>query len=290
MQETTFTHTAADGTEIFVRRWSGPVPARAAVTIAHGMGDHSARYERFAGALVDAGYIVFAHDHRGHGRTAPDPASLGRLGPDGWNRLVADMHALGERIDDETAGLPRIAFAHSMGSFALQQLLLDHSASLAGAVLCGTSAVDVLAAGVADAEGPADLSIFNAAIPEPRTESDWLSRDADEVDRYIADPFCGFGVDAEGLGHMAAAAPSLADPASLARIRDELPLLMIAGAADPINGQLALVELVAQRYRDAGLRAVETRWYVDARHELLNETNRDDVTADLLDWIARVLS
>lgn len=288
MHETTFTHTAADGTEVFVRRWTGSAPARAAVTIAHGMGEHSARYARFAATLVAAGYIVFAHDHRGHGRTAPDAASLGRLGPDGWNRLVADMHALGERIDDETAGLPRIAFAHSMGSFALQQLLLDHSAGLAGAVLCGTSAVDVLAATV-DTEGPADLSIFNAAIPEPRTESDWLSRDPAEVDRYLDDPLCGFGIDAEALGHMAAAAPPLADPAALARIHDELPLLLIAGAADPINAQLALVELVAQRYRDAGLRAVETRWYVDARHELLNETNRDEVTADLLDWIARVL-
>ena len=294
VQETTFTIDGRDG-KLFVRRWAagGKHPAaapRATVQIAHGMGEHSGRYARFARALVDAGYVVYAHDHRGHGETAAvDGAELGELGPDGWNGLVADMLLVGEHADRERAGRPRALFAHSMGSFALQQILLDHSDTLAAAVLSGTSAVDGLAAAVAGSDTPADLTLFNAPFEPARTEFDWLSRDPDDVDKYVADPFCGFGVSADGLQSMAAEAPRAADPAQLAQIRPDLPVLMISGLADPLAGGGVMVDLVAQRYRDAGLTNVTTRWYPDARHELLNETNRDEVTADVIEWLARAL-
>jgi alpha-beta hydrolase superfamily lysophospholipase len=292
MQETTFMFDGRDG-PVFTRRFTAdggePNQARAAVTIAHGMGEHSARYARFAAALTDAGYVAYAHDHRGHGETARAMgAELGSLGADGWNGLVADMLLLAERVDKETGGQPRVAFAHSMGSFALQQVVLDHSASMAGAVLSGTSAVDALAGALPADDSPVDLSAFNAPFEPSRTDFDWLSRDPDEVDKYVADPFCGFGVDGAGLRNMGAEAPRAADADALAKIRPDLPLLMISGLDDPLAGGGALVDLVAQRYRDAGLRNVTTHWYTDARHELLNETNRDEVTADVLAWLDRV--
>ena len=270
---------------VFVRRW--PVTsARALVQIAHGMGEHSGRYARLAHALNAAGYSVYASDHRGHGRTARDADDLGNFGAAGWLGVVGDMQTLGKRIDAESGGLPRVVLGHSMGSFALQQLLLDESRTMAGAVLSGTSAVDALAGAVPADDTPADLSQFNVPFEPARTPSDWLSRDDTEVDAYIADPLCGFGVSAAGLRSMAAEAPRAADPEALRAIRSDLPLLMISGSADPLAGGLALVELVAQRYREAGLTAVTTKWYTDARHELFNETNRDEVTHDLIDWLA----
>ncbi len=299
MEETTFT---LDGTPeggggpgVFVRRWSpsgrAPAQARAAVQLAHGMGEHSARYARFAEALTGAGYVVYANDHRGHGHTAPD-GTLGDFGPDGWNGLVSDLGALGAHIDAETGDLPRVLFGHSMGSFALQQFLLDHSSTIAGAVLSGTSAGDVIAAAgdtPPEPGAPSMFDLFNAAFAPNRTDADWLSRDDAEVDKYVADPLCGFEVTPESMGLMAANAGRLADPAAIANIRSDLPILMISGSADPLAGGLTLVELVAQRYRDAGVSDVETHWYTDARHELLNETNRDEVTADVIAWLDRVV-
>ncbi len=293
MQETTFTLTARDNTPVFVRRFTAddtePRDARAAVQIAHGMGEHSARYARFAAALVDAGYVVYANDHRGHGQTAPTPDAYGDFGPGGWLGLVNDQLDLGAFIDTETGGLNRCIFAHSMGSFALQQLLLDHSTTLHAAVLSGTSAVDAMAAMAPADDTPANLEGFNTQFEPARTASDWLSRDESEVDKYVADPMCGFGVNGQGLRDMAAGAGRGSEPAVLAGIRNDLPLLMISGSADPLAGGLTLVELVAQRYRDAGLTNVMAIWYTDARHELLNETIRDEVTTDITNWLQKNL-
>ena len=294
MEERTFTFEGRDGLALFTRRWSadgrGPGDATAAVEIAHGMGEHSARYARFGEALVAAGYVVYAYDHRGHGHTVHDPSELGHFGADGWNALVDEMRMVGEQIDAETGGLPRAVFAHSMGSFALQQLLLDHSDTMRAAILSGTSAVDALAGAVPADDSPADLTAFNAPFEPARTAFDWLSRDPAEVDKYVADPLCGFGVANESLREMATEAPRAADPDALARIRNDLPLLMISGSEDPLAGGLALVDLVAQRYRDAGLTDVTTKWYAGARHELLNETNRDEVTADVIAWLGPHIS
>src|SRR5262249_2063379 len=104
------------------------------------------------------------------------------------------------------------------------------------------------------------------------------------------DPFCGFGVAGVELRSMADEAPRGADPHALAQIRKDLPLLMMSGAADPLAGGLVLVDLGAQRYRDAGLTDVTTKWYNGARHELLNETNRDEVTRDVLAWLRDALN
>ncbi len=122
---------------------------------------------------------------------------------------------------------------------------------------------------------------------EGRTDFDWLSRDPDEVDRYIADPACGFSADADALGDMATAAMRPVDADVLRGIRPDLPILLMSGTADPLSGAMALVELVAQRYRDAGVRDVTVIGYQDARHEVFNETNRDEVTADLIGWLER---
>jgi alpha-beta hydrolase superfamily lysophospholipase len=296
MDETTFTYQSADGLDIAVRRWSATGPTgggpTGSVQIAHGMGEHSARYARLAGALTAHGWVVYADDHRGHGRTAvgldgAGPAeALGDFGPDGWNGLVDDLALLGQRITAEVPDRPHILLGHSMGSFAAQQLVLDHSQTIDGLILSGTTAVD-LAATTMDPKAETDLTALNAAFEPARTPFDWLSRDDAEVDAYLADAWCGFGIDRAATAGLVAAAPRLADADALAGIRPDLPLYVVAGSEDPLNLGLALLDLLVQRYRDAGLTDITTAYYPDARHEVFNETNRDEITADLLGWMAR---
>ncbi|MGZ4758083.1 MAG: alpha/beta fold hydrolase, partial [Acidimicrobiales bacterium] len=190
-------------------------------------------------------------------------------------------------IASEQPGQPRVLLGHSMGSFAVQQFLLDHSAEIDGAVLSGTTAVDLAAASF-EPDAAADLTGLNAGFEPARTPFDWLSRDEAEVDLYVDDPLCGFGIDAAATTTMIVAAPRLGDPDALAAIRSDLPLYLVAGSADPLNFELALLELLEQRYRDAGLVDITTDYHQDARHEVFNEINRDEITANLLTWLARI--
>ncbi len=281
-------HRASDGTELCVRIFRPEGEPRFALHVSHGMGEHSARYARFAEAVCAAGGVMVAHDHRGHGESVASPEGLGAFGPDGWNQLVADLSAVHQSVRERHPGIPFAALGHSMGSFALQQLLLDESARLDAALLSGSAAFDAALEGM-DPDAEVDLSAFNAPFEPARTEFDWLSRDPAEVDAYVADPLCGFGLNPESAGDFAAAAAACADPERLAAIRKDLPLYVVAGDADPINRGGSLLELLVERYRKAGLTDVELRLYPEARHELLNETNRDEVTAALLGWLAQRL-
>jgi alpha-beta hydrolase superfamily lysophospholipase len=256
------------------------------VQITHGMGEHAQRYEHVAQALNDAGFVVYAQDHRGHGASG-DPAAYGDLGEGGWTGLVTDIGLLSEKIRADHPGLPLILLGHSMGSFAAQQYLLDHSDALDGLVLTGTAAIDLLEPAL-DLDAPLDLTAFNAPFAPARTDYDWLSRDEAIVDAYIADPACGFGIDPGSAKVMFAESRRLADPAQVAAIRDSLPVYIAVGEADPVNGGLALLTPLTERLEAAGLTDVTVRIYPGARHEILNETNRDEVIAELNRWLDRV--
>ena len=280
----TFT-SPSDGLALARYTWGADLESpRGVVQIAHGLGEHSARYARVAQALTAAGYRVAAIDHRGHGGSITN--TPGDFGAPGWDGLVADLVAFGTSLAESDPGLPLFLVAHSMGSFAAQSALLDHSDQYIGVVLSGTSALDVLAAGMAAApEGaPAGLEAFNAGF-EHRTGYEWLSRDEAEVDAYVADPLCGFDAPPETMGALFSHVGRLADPEALAGIRSDLPLLLVSGDADPLAGGGQLIELLGQRYRDAGLTDVTVRLYPQARHEVFNETNRDEVVGDVVEWV-----
>lgn len=275
----------ADGTSVATYAWDGVSGTPTGVVqIAHGLAEHGERYDRFAKALNAAGFIVHAVDHRGHGRTAA--GRMGDLGPAGFGGLIADVAQFGAALRARHADLPLFLFAHSMGSFAAQAALLDHSATWSGVVLSGSTALDLFAAGMAQAPAGASsgLAALNAGF-EHRTGYEWLSRDAAEVDAYIADPWCGWDVPADVFPALLSPAPRVADPAQLARIRSDLPLLIASGNADPLAAGGERLQLLGQRYRDAGLRDVTVRLYPGGRHEIVNETNRDEVTADIVAWM-----
>jgi alpha-beta hydrolase superfamily lysophospholipase len=254
------------------------------VQIAHGLAEHGERYARFARALNAAGFLVHAVDHRGHGRTAD--GHLGDFGAAGFAGLIADVAQFGAALRAQGPALPLFLFGHSMGSFAAQAAMLDHAATWSGVVLSGSTALDMLAAGMANApaDAPAGLAAFNAGFVH-RTGYEWLSRDEAEVDAYVNDPWCGWDVPADVIPSLFAPAARLADPALLAGIRRDLPILIASGDADPLAGGGALLQLLAQRYREAGIADVTLKLYAAARHEILNETNRDAVTADIVAWL-----
>lgn len=283
--ETHFELAAPDGHPIEAHRWLAGAP-RAVVQIAHGMGEHSLRYRPLAEALTAAGCAVYASEHRGHGQGARTRGELGEFGPRGFAALVDDMAVLSRHARAEHPGLPLILVGHSMGSFAVQYYLAAHSELLAGAVLSGTTALDLLGAAL---QSGFKLEDMNAALPEVRTPFDWLSRDPAQVDAYIADPLCGFTVSAEGLGSIFANLDVLAPEALRARVRPELPLYLFTGDQDPVSNKAEWFYPLVQRYRAAGLHDVSCHVFGGARHETLNETNRAEVTAVLLAWIGRVV-
>ncbi len=200
---------AGDGARLFVRRWLPEAPPRALLQIAHGLAEHSARYQDFALTLNGAGIGVYADDHRGHGRTAAADDLGFFAAENGWRLCLEDQWALNRRIAAENPGAPILFFGHSMGSFMAQSFIADHGEALAGAILSGSNgrppAIAAVAPFVARFErwrlGPRGKSAllkqmmfgeFNKPFRPARTEFDWLSRDGAQVDAYVADPLCGF--------------------------------------------------------------------------------------------------
>ena len=285
MASSTFTYPSEDGAQITAYRWDPPGAPRAVVQLTHGMGEHVQRYEYVARALNDAGYVVYGQDHRGHGASVI--SEPGQLGEGGWPALVDDIGGLSARIRDEQPGLPLVLLGHSMGSFAVQQYLLRHSWEVDAAVLTGTAVIDLLEPAL-DLDQPLDLVMFNAAFAPARTDYDWLTRDDAIVDAYVADPLCGFGLDPASAKQMFEGARALADPEEVAQIRPDLPVYIAAGELDPVNGGLALLTPLADRLKQAGLTDVTVVTYPNARHEILNETNRDEVIGALISWLDRV--
>lgn len=275
-----------DGVSLAASRWMSPRAPRAVLVVSHGMGEHRRRYRAPLIPFVAAGYAIYAADHRGHGETVPDPTKLGDYGLGGFAGVVDDLAAVIEYARTENPGLPLILFAHSMGSMIAQALIIDHPGIVDALVLCGSAAIDVVAALAATRDV---LGTINATFEPARTPFDWLSRDNAEVDAYLADPLCGFGLTPESFVSLFSQGQRLADPALLARISPKLPIYIISGACDPVAADFDAFEPLVERYRAAGL-SVAARLYPGARHELLNETNRGEVVTDLLEWCDRAIA
>jgi len=289
-----------DGVEIAGERRLPDGAPKAVVVVAHGMAEHAARYGRFAAALAAVGYAVYAPDHRGHGRTAGGDENLGWAGPDGWNTMLRDLDRLTVLARERHPGAPLILFGHSMGSVLAQRFAQLHGDRLAGLILSGTfGGAPNIGAGIAAASAarllrgdraPSPLQRtmfagFNKAFAPGRTGFEWLSRDDAEVQKYADDPRCGFTFSNRLLLDMLRGYAETWKPANERRIPRTLPVLFFSGAVDPVGGNTRAVTALAERYRALGLRDIEVKFYPDARHETLNETNRDEVVRDVVAWL-----
>jgi alpha-beta hydrolase superfamily lysophospholipase len=301
----TFTLETPDGVSLFIYRWLPDVPPKAVVQIVHGLAEHAGRYARLAEALSKRGYAVYANDLRGHGRTAKTTGDLGFFAEhDGWNKCVGDLWWLSRQVTARHPGLQIVLFGHSMGSFLAQHLISDHGEGFAGAAFSGSNGrppvLAIIARQLARLErlrvgsrGRSALmhtllfAAFNRPFRPARTPFDWLSRDPAEVDKYVADPLCGFGSTAQLYIDLLGGLGEIATPARQARIPKRLPIYIFNGSRDPVATNIG--QLLAA-YQAAGLENVTYRTYRDGRHESLNEINRDEVTRDLITWLDVVTS
>lgn len=289
-----------DGTALFVRTWLPVGPAKGVVQVAHGMAEHSARYERFARALTAAGYAVWTHDQRGHGETSNLSDDRGYYADShGWDTVVEDLHTIETAAQEAHPGLPLFFFGHSMGSLLGRDFVTRYGQGYSGAVFSGTAADAGLLGKVGEVVAKVESRVrgrratsklmnaltfgsYNKAFKPTATDFDWLSRDPDEVAKYVADPDCGevftAGFYADLLGGVNNL-PNLVD-----RVPTDLPVLFISGDRDPVGGNGSGVEAIADAFRAAGVQDVTLELYPQGRHELLNDIVRDDVTARVIDW------
>ena len=303
MRSTTTTVNAADSTRLHVYRWSPEGEPKAAVLIAHGMAEHAGRYARFAERLTEAGYDVYAVDHRGHGKTAGSLDNVGYFADkDGFEKVVEDLYAVTRTISEDHPELPVFLFGHSMGSILSRAYAIAHSSTIEGLVLTGAGGdpglLGRVGAVVAFAEGTIrgrrsrsplldsmSFGKFNDAFKPARSKFDWLSRDRTEVDLYIADPYCGAVFTAGFFGDLLHGLAVVNDPAKVAKIRHDLPVLLASGDKDPVGDNGKGVRQVGEQLREAGVSSVTVNLYPNARHEILNETNRDEITRDIIHWL-----
>jgi len=282
-----FNFTSSDGLRVACFRWDSRGPVRGVIQIAHGMGEHIQRYGEFIDALVSAGVTVYGNDHRGHGLTASSAKQFGDFGNGGFDLLVEDMLRLSRIAKDENPNLPFILFGHSMGSFAAQQYVLDHSREIDALILSGSGALDGLARLATSA--PAGSNVLNANFEPARTPFDWLSRDTAVVDAFMSDPLCFAELQPKAFASFLGAASELSDLLRLRNIRDDLPIYLFSGSEDPVGQRLEGLDLLIHRYEKAGLYDISHDFYKGGRHEMLNEVNRDEVRERLLAWISSIL-
>jgi alpha-beta hydrolase superfamily lysophospholipase len=291
---------------LYVRHATGP--ARAVVQVNHGLAEHAARYARFADFLAARGFCIYAHDHRGHGRTRAPDAPPGRFASDnGVEKVLADVGAVHDLIAAENPGMPVILFGHSMGGLIGLNFLLRHSGRVRAAAiwnanfsagLAGRAALALLAweRFRLGSDVPSRLlpkltfRAWGRAVPGHRTPFDWLSRDAAEVEKYSADPLCGWDASVSMWRDVFGFIFAGADDRNFSAMRRDLPLLLVGGEQDPATDGGKAVSHLAARMRRMGFSNLFSRIYADTRHEPLNELNRDAVIADFAAWLDGVLS
>lgn len=289
-----------DGHQIALQIWLPESNCRAVVQVLHGLGEYGDRYARFAQQAIERGYAVCVHDHRGHGAHADPPGFFADL--DGWRKVVADVELANTFARKRFAGLPLILLGHSMGSFIAQAFAMQHGERLAGMILSASTwparmqllpalALARLESWRVGIRGNSALldqlgfGNFNKPFVPARTDHDWLSRDAAEVDEYVADALCG-GPYCSGLWRdFLSGLMHLSSDQALRQVPAELPILISGGESDPVGGASGMGRL-AMHYAQTGHQRLKIRVYAGGRHEMLNDINRNEVTADWLNWIA----
>ncbi|MEM9620884.1 MAG: alpha/beta hydrolase, partial [Pseudomonadota bacterium] len=294
-----FELTASDGAPVACYRWDADADSDLVLQIAHGMGEHAQRYDDVARQLAAAGITVYANDHRGHGETGR--AHWGYMGGDGWNRTLADMYELNRYIAEQHPQARRILLGHSMGAMLSQQYITRHGTTIDGLVLSGSPGFKdprgaLITRLVARFEswrlGPAAASpvlqklLFGSANKPfdgaAATGFEWLSRDPEQVQKYIDDEGCGFVISCASLVDMSRGTRTSSKPECCTSIPVELPVYVFSGTDDPVHSEKQDINRMLQVYYAHGMTNIEVKWYEQGRHEMFNETNADEVVTDLL--------
>lgn len=296
---------ASDGRSLATSRWVNSTKGApiGLLQIAHGKAEHRLRYNQFAEFLAQNGFVVVAHDHRGHGGSVDSIRGIGTFGcKNGWERAVQDLIEAKRTLAATYPGLPLFLLGHSMGSYLARSQILEDSAGVSGVILSGTSfnppVMSVLGRIVAtlvapiigfDTPSPFLENIatggFNNSFRPNRTTHDWLTRDEKTVDAYVDDPLCGFPGSASFYLQLLRGLKTICNQNRVNQLPGDLPILLIAGQCDPVGNFTKDVTKCFNQYQAAGIKALDIKLYPDGRHELLHELNREEVYSDLLGWL-----
>lgn len=308
MTTKSFFQTMEDGTEVAVNRWIPDTEPKAVIVISHGMSEHALRYDRAATLFTDAGFAVSAHDHRGHGKTALKQIEKGEPGfgylsnSHGYEKVREDLLEVINEVKKEFPGKKIILLAHSFGSLIGQSFIENHSSEIDLCILCGSrgpqqllSKTGLFVSSLMYVFGrkkhlskfldKAAFGTYNNRIENPRTSTDWITKDESIVDMYIADSWCGFIMTTEFYHELFKLCISIHKSKNMKKVSQELPVFMIAGKEDPVGGYGKTVEALYNIYKKNGVKDVELKLYENDRHELFNETDYQTVIKDCCDWI-----
>ena len=276
---------------------------RGVVQIAHGIAEHINRYDEFMEFLAGNGFVACGNDHLGHGQSIESDYDKGIFAPkNGWKYVVSDMVRLHDKMAADFPGVPYILFGHSMGSFLARTYLIDYPEKYDLAILSGTGMQSsaVVAAGYvianvltkingarSDGQKMNDIafSSYCDKIENPKTPFDWLSRDEANVQKYIDDPLCGFVAKTSLYRDMMGGILYISSQSNIDKMNKNKPVYLMSGSADPVGEYGKGVEKTYKAFCSAGLRDVMIRLYPEGRHEMLNETNKEQVMQDILCWI-----
>lgn len=299
-----FTYKSKDNIRIYGCCWMNHnMPVKGVVQIAHGMGEHIGRYEDFAKFLVNHGYIAYGNDHRGHGRSGEIANQRGFFSDaHGWEKVVMDMAHLTHIIRKNHPQLPVFLFGHSMGSLLARDYIIRYGDKIKGVILSGTSGDlgfrgilgQVFAQLEMKLKGPKAASplmyklsfeAFNDRFEPAKTHFDWLSRDEEEVEKYIKDPFCGGIFTTSFFNDLIRGTRKVNAQQNINKISKELPIFILSGAMDPVGNYSQGVSEVYSKFKKAGIQDLSIKIYANGRHEMLNEINKYEVYKDILDWL-----
>ena len=276
---------------------------RAVVQIVHGIAEHIVRYDDFMSFLASNGFVAVGTDHLGHGKSIEKEDQLGFLADKGgWTYIVNDEEILRRAMKENYPNVPQIVFGHSMGSFVTRTHLIRFPGAFDAAIISGTGnqspalVLGGLAMGnlVVALKGPHHYSkllnnmafgSYNKLYGEVRTEYDWLSRDEAQVDKYVADPLCGFIPSCSLFRDMMTGIKFITNQNNLENMNKDTPVYFMSGDMDPVGECGKGVKLAYENFKKAGMKDVSIKLYKDGRHEMLNELNKDEVYADILAWI-----
>ncbi len=302
----TIYQTMTDGVSIALHQWLPKKHPKAVIHIIHGMAEHALRYDDIAEDACKRGFTVFAPDLRGHGKTIGAESIRGNLADKhGFKRVVDDQKEINEEIKKIYPDVPVIILGHSFGSFITQSYIEHYGNTVNACILSGSAGPNPI---IGTASIIAKLNIlfygkkhisklmnslsfgsYNKGIKKPKTKFDWLSRDENEVEKYIKDDLCGFICTTGFYGDLMYGLKSIHKPENIAKIPKELPILIAAGSADPVSSGGKTLKKLCSIYEKYGIKNIELKLYESARHEILNEINREEVKADIFTWIEKTV-
>ncbi|MGL5718097.1 MAG: lysophospholipase [Paraclostridium sp.] len=304
MIKSNFTYKGEENIDVYVYKYTpkDDKAIKAVVQISHGMSEEASRYERFAEKLTKNGYIVYINDHRGHGKTAKDINKVGILAnKDSILCVVKDLKKLTDIIKAKHTGLPVFLFSHSMGSFAAQRYIIEHSNEIDGVILSGTNGshgleVDMglvvakLICLIKGREKKAYLidklafGSFNNKF-DKKTNFDWLSADEEEVKKYIENPYCGVVFSNGFFYDLFSNFKYIRKNQNMAKINKNLPIYIFSGDKDPVGKFGKGVNKLYENYKAVGIENIQCKLYEEGRHEMLNEINKEEVIKDVIEWL-----